>query len=454
MQVIADLQVHSKYSRAVSLKMDLREIAKFAMIKGIQLMATGDWTHPLWLKEIKSKLEEKSAGLFGLRTPVPLGEGVPAAASQPLFLLSGEVSSIYTQGGKVRRIHNLIFSPSFEACERINKELVNCGCNLMADGRPIIGLSSIELVEIVFSVDERCLIIPAHAWTPWFSLYGSRSGFDSLEECFGSYAKNIYAIETGLSSSPSMNWRVKELDTRTILSFSDAHSGIKIGREATVFEILNPKSQILKKNDGEFCYQDVADAIKQNPNGRCKIAYTIEFYPEEGKYHFNGHRNCGIVFSPSETHDKGTICPVCGKQLTLGVAQRVEELAGREIEELELEKEGQFIRSKKFSKRPSFIMTVPLYEIVGQSLEVSFSSQRAMNVYLSLCERLGGEFAVLLTEPLSNIEKVGGREISTSIDKVRRGDITIKSGYDGVFGTVLLDSEKSAGSNKQLDLFA
>lgn len=231
MQIIADLQLHSKYSRAVSQKMDLDEIAHWSAKKGVNLVATGDWTHPMWIREIKSKLKETSPGIYSLnpdKADLPTSDKVN-------FLLSTEISSIYSQGGKGRRVHNLIFSPSIETCEKIIKELQRRGANLLSDGRPIIGISSKDLLEMVLTIDKDVLFIPAHAWTPWFAIFGSKSGFDSIEECFGNLSNHIYAIETGLSSDPIMNWQIKELDTRSIVSFSDAHSGPKLGREATVF---------------------------------------------------------------------------------------------------------------------------------------------------------------------------------------------------------------------------
>jgi len=330
MQVIADLQLHSKYARAVSQEMVIPKIWEWAKRKGIGLVATGDWTHPLWMREIKSSLEEIGNGLLKLKSQ---NSNLKTDGDGPLFLLATEVSSIYSQGGKLRRIHTLIWAPTIVTADKINKELINRGANLIADGRPVIGLSSIQVAEMVFSIDPTCLIIPAHAWTPWFSLYGSESGFDSIDECFGQFSKYIYAIETGLSSDPAMNWRIKELDSRSIVSFSDAHSGPKLGRETTVFDLE------------ELSYEAIRQAIMEptlniedknlSPN---QIAFTIEFYPEEGKYHYTGHRNCGVKQMPSETRKNGTICPVCGRKLTVGVMHRVDELAGRSEEELRIKK--------------------------------------------------------------------------------------------------------------------
>lgn len=231
------------------------------------------------------------------------------------------------QGGKQRRVHNLIFSPSIEICEKIIKELQHRGANLMADGRPIVGISSKDLLEMVLSIDKNVLFIPAHAWTPWFSIFGSKSGFDSIEECFGELANNIYAIETGLSSDPIMNWQIKELENRSIVSFSDAHSGPKLGREATVF-VPNTISKF-KFQISNLSYQDIADAIKQKSDGKLKIAYTIEFFPEEGKYHWSGHRTCNIKYNPQQVKEKGVICPVCKRPLTIGVENRVIDLSSK-----------------------------------------------------------------------------------------------------------------------------
>ncbi|MBI3384643.1 hypothetical protein HY030_00435, partial [Candidatus Gottesmanbacteria bacterium] len=434
--------------------------------KGIDLIATGDWTHPLWLRELKANLEEDGGGLLNLKSQIPN----PKSQKEPKFLLSGEVSCIYSQGGKVRRIHTLIFAPEFDIVDKINAELTKRGCNLMSDGRPIIGLTSIQLAEVVFSISEDCLLIPAHAWTPWFSLFGSMSGFDSIAEAFGPYADKIYAIETGLSSDPAMNWRITELENRSIVSFSDAHSGPKLGREATVFvtdenEITNDppageagKFQISK----EITYEDIKLAITQKSH-KWKIGYTIEFYPEEGKYHYTGHRACNVRQSPEETKQLGNICNVCGKPLTVGVMHRVEELAGRSEEDLKLSKKeipGTNIKgvySDYFPKRAPYIMLVPLQEILAEAIGGLVTSDKVQNEYLKLVEALGGEFDVLLTSDVSEIAKISGEKVAEGIDKVRKGDIVIDPGYDGVFGVVkiwgnekdkIIDEEK-----KQLSLF-
>jgi uncharacterized protein (TIGR00375 family) len=291
------------------------------------------------------------------------------------------------------------------------------------------------------------MIIPAHAWTPWFSVFGSMSGFNSLEEAYGPYAKNVYAVETGLSSSPSMNWRIKELDTRSIVSFSDAHSGPKLGRESTVFDIP----------DGKLSYTAITDAIKQK--GPSRIAYTIEFYPEEGKYHWSGHRACNIRWGPKEIEKNGTTCPVCGKPLTQGVEQRVGELAGRSEEALKLTRtKTGMIMSQVFPKRPPFVMLVPLQEIISECIGSPVASPKVQTPYRQLIDALGGEFNILLKADHGDIAKIAGERVAVGVDKVRTGDIVIDPGYDGVFGVVKLWREGEQkplvdASKEQLSIF-
>ncbi|KKW32066.1 MAG: UvrD/REP helicase [Candidatus Uhrbacteria bacterium GW2011_GWA2_53_10] len=446
MHVIADLQLHSRFSRAVSPQMTLPNIAAWAARKGIGLVATGDWMHPIWFREIESQLEEQGNGLLKLkpetRNPKP----------ETLFLLATEVSSIYSQGGKVRRVHTLIWVPTIQSARKISQEMTKRGCNLMSDGRPIVGLSCIHIAELVLSIEPKALIIPAHAWTPWFSVYGEKGGFESLDEAFGPYAKHIYAVETGLSSNPAMNWRIKELDHRSILSFSDAHSGPKLGREATVFNIP------------EISYEHIYQAIRTQTN----IAYTIEFYPEEGKYHWSGHRACGIRWGPEDTKVKGTTCPVCGKPLVQGVVQRVEALAGRSEADLQLSAISYQLSdnitipmtaSKAFPNRPPFVMLVPLQEIISECIGSPVGSKKIVPLYDALVSFPGGEFGVLLTATLEEITQVAGARIAEGIDKVRRGDLVIDPGYDGVFGVVKLWREGEEkplvdASKEQLSMFS
>ncbi len=456
MKVVADLQLHSKYSRAVSPQMMIPYIWDWAKRKGIGLIATGDWTHPLWMREIKANLTEDGSGLLKIKDE----EG------GSLFLLATEVSSIYSQGGKLRRIHNLIWAPSFAAADKITQELIRRGANLISDGRPIVGLTSIQIAELVFSIDPNCLLIPAHAWTPWFSLFGSESGFDSIDECFGQFAKNIYAIETGLSSDPSMNWRIKELDNRSILSFSDAHSGPKLGREATVFELEKLSYDAIRKaiirtaesgkREAESSDLD-AKRLTLNAN---HIAYTIEFYPEEGKYHWTGHRNCGIKQKPEETRKNGTQCPVCGRKLTVGVMHRVDDLAGRTEEELKMSNGGGEIRMMKsglFPNRPPYVNMVPLQEIIAETIGGLPTSQKVQDEYRKLTDSLGSEFKVLLESSIPGITNISGERIAQAIHKVRIGDIVVDPGYDGVFGKVKIWEEKKEqkpqDEKKQLSFF-
>ena len=446
MQIIADLQLHSRFSRAVSPKMTIQNIAMWAKRKGIGLVATGDWTHPSWFREIEKELEDDGNGLLKLRTQ-NLERNDQIKQSSPLFLLATEVSSIYKQGGKVRRVHTLIWVSSLESAAKIAREMTKRGCNLLSDGRPIIGLTCIQIAELVFSIDPKALIIPAHAWTPWFSVFGSMSGFDSIQDAFGSYANQIYAVETGLSSNPSMNWRIKELDTRSIVSFSDAHSGVKLGREATVFSFPND----------DISFDGISKAIQ---NVRCDkklshIAYTIEFYPEEGKYHYSGHRTCGVRYSPKESKEKGTMCPVCGKTLIQGVEQRVGELAGRNEENLQItnlqmtngyvDRSIRMIGSKKFPKRPPFVMMVPLMEIISEVIGSPVTSPKVERVYTKLLHDVGTEFYVLLHASLPDIEKSAGSMIATGVDRVRKGDIFIDPGFDGVFGVVKIWKKNEKG---------
>lgn len=436
MQIIADLHIHSKYSRAVSQKMNLFEISGWASKKGIGLIATGDWTHPVWFREIKANLKENSPGIFTLK------QKPEDQKNEVSFLLSTEISSIYIQGNKQRRMHSLIFSPSIEVCEKIIQELQRRGANLMSDGRPIIGISSRDLLELVLGIDKNVLFIPAHAWTPWFSLYGSKSGFDSISECFGDLEKHIYAIETGLSSDPIMNWQIRELENRSIVSFSDAHSGPKLGREATVFIPATKQSDTGTIN---FSYDDIAEAIKQKQNRGLKIDYTIEFFPEEGKYHWSGHRLCNVRYNPSEIKEKGVICPVCHQPLTVGVENRVIDLAGKMLtnNDLLLVKNSggaTFVYDKEKKRRP-FVSLVPLFEIL---LEINNNSPiKALREYERLTSYFGSEFDILLTKTYEEIEKFGGNKLAEGIKIVRERRLFVDPGYDGVFGKVKVFNNES-----------
>src|SRR4030043_37415 len=339
---VADFHIHSKYSRATSKDMDLEALNKWAKIKGIKVLGTGDFTHPEWLKNLKEKLEPAEPGLYKLRK----------LKSEVRFILTAEISCIYSKNNKVRKVHIIVFSLSFEFSEKINTQLGWIG-NLKSDGRPILGLDVKELAKIVLNSSQDCFIVPAHIWTPWFSIFGSKSGFDSLEECFEDCAKYIYAGETGLSSNPAMNWRVSNLDKIALISNSDAHSPAKIGREANVF-------------DTEINYFKIIEGVKaKDPN---KFLYTIEFFPEEGKYHYDGHRVCDISLSPQESKKYNGLCPVCGKPLTLGVLNRVEELADRPI-------------GTKPEKAIPFKSLIPLGEIIADVLGLGTGTKAVAREY-------------------------------------------------------------------------
>lgn len=445
MSIIADLHIHSKYSRAVSQKMDLNEISLWASKKAINLVTTGDWTHPLWFREIKTNLKETSPGIFTLvKKPAE-------QTNEVYFMLTTEISSIYNQDGQTRRIHNLIFSPSIQTAEKIIKELQNRGANLLADGRPIIGLSAKELLELILTVDKNAFLIPCHAWTPWFSLYGSKSGFDSIEECFGDLGKYIYAVESGLSSDPIMNWQIKELANRSIVSFSDAHSGPKLGREATVFVPKIPNDNPPAGGQiPNLTYIDIVDAIKQKPDAKLKIGYTIEFFPQEGKYHWTGHRACNIRYSPKESKKNGLICPVCHRSLTVGVEERVAKLSEKIINEEELvflknSQQLTFVYDKE-KKRTPFVSLVPLIEVLLEIL--NNSPTKAAGEYERLIPLLGGEFDILLNKSYPEIENAGGQKLREAIQIVRERKVSVDPGYDGVFGTVKI-FQKNDEKNEQ-----
>lgn len=436
-QITSDLHIHSKYSQAVSNKMNLEEISLWASKKGIDLVATADWTHPIWIKEIESKLIEVSEGIYQLKDK-PLNQ-----KRNVNFLLSTEISSIYSQGGKCHRMHNLIFASNIETSKKITNNLIKHGCKVVSDGRPITGLSAIEILEIVMEIDDKSILIPAHIWTPWFSMFGSRSGFNSIEEAFGKYSKYIYAIETGLSSDPLMNWQINELENRSILSFSDAHSGPKLGREATV---LVAKNEVNKM----FNFSDITDCIKQKKDSVYKIGYTIEFFPEEGKYHWTGHRNCNIKLNPIDSKKNGIICPICKKPLTIGVADRVVELSNNpnfENEYLKIEnKVGvNFIYDLKKQKRP-FTSIIPLSEIL---LETNNNSpKKALDQYEHLVNNYGSEFDILLRKPIDEINKID-EKLAKAIKIVRSRNSFIDPGYDGEFGKIKVFTEETNAERKK-----
>lgn len=427
MEIVADLEVHSKFARAVSASMDIPTIAAWADKKGIHLVGTGDFTHPIWFRELESQLEEAGEGIYKLKK----------ASTKSRFLLTSEVSCIYTHNGKGRRVHIMVYLPSVSDVKKFNGKLTKLGANLFSDGRPIIGLTLSQVAETALEVNKKALIIPAHVWTPWFGFYGSAGGYNSLSEAFGDLEKHIPAVETGLSSDPAMNWRIEELADRRIVSFGDAHSPQKLGREATVFETK------------KLSYDAISRAIWNK--GPEKISYTIEFYPEEGKYHYTGHRNCKVVYSPNEARKFGMTCPTCGKILTMGVMSRVEALASgnREIKSKTDAFGVRWIKDAK-DENPGYVMLVPLLEILSEALKLGTASKSLLSTYEQLISSFGNEFKVLLKTEIEEIIKVAGWRVSEAIQMVRSGDIHIKPGYDGVFGMVKIWNEGEIGGKEKL----
>ncbi len=459
MQYVVDLHLHSKYSRAVSPQMTLPMMDKLARQKGLDILSSADFTHPVWFKETQTLLEESGEGVYKLRTEIrpACRQGRERRTTKDtLFVLSTEISSIYKQGDKLRRIHNLIFVPNLAIAQRLTQELIKRGCNLNADGRPIVGLSSKDLLELILSLDERCMLLPCHIWTPHFGIYGSASGFDSLAEAFGDLSPYIYGIETGLSSDPDMNWQVPELMYRSILSFSDAHSAPKMSREATVMELEQPTYENIRKAIMRLSVIASRRRGNLNQNGidGNRIAYTLEFYPEEGKYHFSGHRNCNVVYTPEDIRARGTVCPVCGRGLTEGVFMRVEQLSdpklfGRAVPSFD--EHGVKWYTDKLKIQPPYVKLVPLLEIVAESLHSTVASQKSQQLFAKLCSEFESELTVLLKTDLADIEHLAGWKLAESIQKVRKGDIAIDPGFDGVFGKVAIwreEEEKQKAEEK------
>lgn len=408
MAYVADLHIHSRFSRACSPQLNVPNLVEWAKYKGINVLGTGDFLHPLWLTELKKDLVEDGSGFLTHNS------------SDIKFVLTVEIASIYSQGGKGRRVHNLVFLPDFASAETFQKSLLARRANLGSDGRPIVGIPSKELLRLALEASDKAIFIPAHAWTPWFGVYGSESGYDSLKDCFEDLTPYIYGIETGLSSDPAMNWRVKELDNKSILSFSDAHSLPNLGRESTVF------SESLEQG-----YLGIFEAIKQQ-----KIAGTLEFYPEQGKYHYTGHRNCSVKYTPEDTKDKGTICPVCKKGLTVGVMERVELLATRENDKLQISNDKGIIKTQSFPNKAGYRMLVPLHQVIAEAFSTAPTTQKVITEYKKLVTNFGGEIKVLTKIDINEIAKISGEKIAEGVDKDRRGDLVIDPGYDGVYGVV------------------
>ncbi len=395
MRFVADFHIHSRYSRATSNALTVEELAKWAKIKGIGVLGTGDFTHPQWLAELKERLRPTGDGFFSY-------QGVR-------FILTTEVNTLFYRQGRAKNVHHVLLAPSFESVDRINRELARFG-DLALDGRPLLTMEARQLVKIVRGVDPRCVIVPAHAWTPHFAIFGSNSGFDSVDACFEEETPYIFALETGLSSDPAMNWRLSALDRYALLSNSDSHSARKIGREANIF-------------DGPLTYDAMMDAIKQKDPAR--FLYTVEFFPEEGKYHFDGHRKCQARLSPADARQAHLRCPACGRPVTVGVMHRVETLADRP--------EG-FTPPRAIP----FKHLIPLEEIIADALDVGTGTQTVDKEYFRLIEQLGVEFDILLDTPEEQLRKHAQPRVAEGILRVRRGAVQIEPGYDGEYGHIRL----------------
>ncbi len=427
MKLVADLHIHSHYSRATSKNLDFENLTRWAQIKGVDIVGTGDIAHPGWLQEMRDKLEPAEDGLFRLRAEYAdaVQAEIPhACQAEVRFLLAGEISNIYKRSDATRKVHNVLFAPTLEAVAKLQATLETIG-NIRSDGRPILGLDSRDLLEITLETDPRCHFIPAHIWTPWFSMLGSKSGFDSVEECFGDLSGHIFALETGLSSDPPMNWRVSNLDGYTLVSNSDAHSPQKLAREATVFTT-------------DRSYDALFDALHTGDPER--FGGTIEFFPEEGKYHLDGHRKCGIVWEPPTTLAHGGLCPVCGKKVTVGVMHRVETLADRPV-------------GGKPARVHPYASLIPLPEILGEVHGVGPATRTVERAYFKLLDALGPELSILQDVPLEEIAVVGGSSLAEGIGRMRRGEVMAQGGYDGEYGVIKTLANTTDGDAPQAGLF-
>ncbi|MDR1931746.1 MAG: UvrD-helicase domain-containing protein [Spirochaetales bacterium] len=457
MRVTADLHIHSRYSRATSPRLTPPCLERWARVKGIALVGTGDCTHPAWIAELRGQLEDAEDGLYTLKKSVrevfdagpALAEGLPnpADTEAPRFVLTGEISTIYSRGAKTRKVHHVVILPGFAAAAAFNEKLAKAG-NISSDGRPILGIDSRDLLAMLLDTDERAMLIPAHIWTPWFSVLGAKSGFDCLDECYRDYAPHIHALETGLSSNPPMNWAVESLDRFAIVSNSDAHSPDKLGREATVLEM-------------ESSYSSLAAALgcaRVNAAGACKkppgIIETIEFFPQEGKYHYDGHRTCGVVLNPEESAAAEGLCPVCGKPLTYGVMRRVLELAGRPVDE-----EAPCPRDCQGTNKRPYRSLIPLRELAAELFETGGASKKVSAACAYLVEKAGSEFSLLMDMSLRDIENLkcpglSGELLALAVRRMRTGEVSITPGYDGEYGIIrAFAPEEKIAAEKKAGLF-
>jgi DNA helicase-2/ATP-dependent DNA helicase PcrA len=427
MERVVDLHIHSHYSRATSKNCDLEGLYYWGKLKGIHIIGTGDFTHPDWFAELREKLVPAEPGLFRLRSDLaePIDVTLPPVLrdQQIRFIPTVEIATIYKKGDRVRKLHQLVVMPSFTGVSELNARLERIG-NLTADGRPILGLDSKELLRHALDSDPNTLYVPAHIWTPWFGMFGSKSGFDSIQEAYEDLAPHIRTIETGLSSDPGMNWRVGNLDGIAIMSNSDAHSPQKLGREASVVR-------------ANLSYDDIIGAFKTNDD---RLVGTIEFFPEEGKYHLDGHRNCNVRFTPAETKAHGGMCPACGKPVVVGVENRLDSLATRDT-------------LNTAPKQVEYI--IPLAEILAELHGTKSIIGRAVtDEYHKVIARLGNEFSVLRSVPVQDVRDAGFPLLALAIERLRAGDVVRDPGYDGVFGTIKVfkDAADRASVTNQLSL--
>ena len=412
MNFIGDFHIHSHYSRATSKELNPENLDSWARIKGVKIVGSGDFTHPGWLKELKQKLEPAEPGLFKLKdtykNTANLSFPIPPDG-QVRFILTSEISNIYKKTDKVRKVHNVIFAPDFYTVEKIQHKLSKIG-NITADGRPIFGLDSRDLLELVLDVSKDNLLVPAHIWTPWFSALGDKSGFDSIKECYGDLAAYIKAVETGLSTDAPMHWMCSFLDNYTLISNSDAHSPEKLGRNANLFNT-------------EISYYGIVEAIKTgNPK---HFLGTIDLFPQEGKYHYDGHRKCGICWNPAETLKHNRICTVCGKEITIGVMNRIAQLSDRRD------------LTKRKNRLPYYSL-IPLKEILSEIMSVGPNSKQVANLYNNLVLRAGSEIALLLYLPLSEIKRISNDILFEAIKRMRNREVLLKEGFDGEYGRITL----------------
>lgn len=405
MKAIADLHIHSRYSMATSKDGTPENLDLWARKKGISILGTGDFTHKKWREELKESLVSTGDGFYKLKEERIAPEAFYMGESTVRFVVSGEISCIYKKNGKTRKAHHVIILPGFEAAERLASELEKIG-NIHSDGRPILGLDSRDLLEMMLDIAPEGIFIPAHIWTPHFSVLGAKSGFDSIEECFGDLTPYIHALETGLSSDPPMNWRVSALDRYQLVSNSDAHSPSKLGREANLL-------------DTDLSYAGLYNAIQKGEG----LLGTVEFFPEEGKYHYDGHRKCGVCLSPEETEACDGICPVCGKKLTMGVGHRIEQLADRK---------AGYVKEK--AKR--FESLVPLPEVISSCMGYGTASKKVQSCYEEMLKKLGAEFKILRQVPVEDIAVSFGEDIAGAIGKIRAGEVKKTAGYDGEYGKI------------------